>query len=184
MVAVTASAAALENRPPESASVVFSDDSETVVLFIQMNAATARDVRSLSVFGDGRVVLSRGPDGESPIDTKETRLARAEVEDLLELCIVGRLASYDPMSLNARRRTALGGRPFSAPDGAPTLAVMFQVENARLGDTDLGRVRGSVTEFAVDLGAETFPGFPEYRSLAALQSYLLESFRREGMPLR
>lgn len=157
----------------EAVSFVYSDDPRTSVLFVQEEWSSTGDLRSLIVFGDGRMQLSNGSAGAEP-EVRNSTLSTGRLDALIRQVVEDGLADYDAPTMEARLRSRVGDAIPLESDG-PLVTVLVSLEELERE----GRVRSPIST-RIQLGsprllATAFPDFPEFQGIVRLMDFLGEA---------
>lgn len=130
-------------------------------------------VRSLTLFGDGRVELTHNVDGEF-----EYRLEFQDVQSVLGGAVHHGLAEYDAMAVRARKLALREGKPFpGSPDG-PNVLVLLSVDDYKRGDYSVANAERKITMKDPRFSAKFFPQIPQFQGVADLVEWTLLIFER------
>lgn len=157
---------------PDYSDAVFSvpADPTRAVLHVTI---TSMDmiVRSLTLYGDGRVELTHNVDGES-----ELQLEFQDVESVLEGAVRHGLAEYDAMAVRARKLTLREGKPLPGSLDGPNVLVLLSVDGYKRGGYSAPTVERKITMKGPRLSARFFPEIPQFQGVVDLVDWTVSKF--------
>ena len=162
---------------------VASTEAQRAVLFVAVMSPQTGMNRSMTLYGDGRLVLAELSASREVIKERDLQLTAAESRDLLDLAINHRLAEYDETDVRARE---LRGKTTSGAEGvfdaATTIARIALDSYSRDGHV-AENLEKEIQVYGVKQAARSFPDIIEYQGLKALQDRLYEFWSSVGWPL-
>lgn len=189
LVASLALSSGTEAKPLESAGdpgdVEFtaSTDSQRAVLFVGVMSPQTGMNRSMTLYGDGRLVIAQLGPSRQVIKEKALQLPTDESHELLEIAVNHRLAEYDEADIRARElrgKTTPGSE--GALDATTTIARISLDSYSRDGHAT-ENLEKEIQVYGLKQAALSFPDITEYQGLKALQDRLYNYWSSVGWPL-
>jgi hypothetical protein len=156
-------------------------DPARVVLFVQSERPGAAVRDTMTLYGDGRVALSRYQEGT--VERREMRLPASEVDALVRQVVDDGLADFDPVTIRARQIEAHGNFHPKSSSG-PLVKVLISLESLQRGEGPAAPVEKTIDFMSPQLSAERFPEIREYAGLVRLLDLLQGLFVRAEVATR
>ena len=185
-VGVLAGRAAMPLEPGSNQGTVefvASTDAHRAVLFVAVMSPQTGVNRSMTLYGDGRLVLAELVTSRKVIREREFQLTLEESRDLVELAIDHRLAEYDETDVRARE---LRGKTTTGAEGvldATTTILRIALDSYSREGHVAEDLEKEIQVYAVKQAARNFPDIIEFQGLKALQDRLYQYWRSTGWPL-
>lgn len=161
----------------EKAEFTYSSDPAKLVLFVSSSAGLSGKVRSMALYGDGRLEL-RVNRGSEVLETHDRLLTFEESKELIRVAIAHGLAEYDSTRLYAEKlKRSEGQLPASGHDFTK-LTVLLSLESYQRGSTKQEEVEKTIRSEALELEARAYRDLLEIRGLVALSREMSNQFRR------
>lgn len=159
------------------ASFTFSADPAAVVLSVQYAGGLSGTVERLTLYGDGRLELSRGR-GPHIQSREELKLEFEEMNALLKTAVSHGLAEWDGTRIRVRQMELNRGKEFNAPTDHPTATILLSLEDYRRGQYVASDVDRTIRCYAPYLVDEHYPKILEIRGIVELLDRMNDSFAR------
>ena len=148
-----------------------------VVLFVQSIRPSAGVRESITIYGDGRTLLSRdAPGGEISSAEGELKLDATRIDRVLEEVVASGLADYDPTTIRARELTRGDGfRPRSS--SGPLVKILVSFDSIERKSQLSADVHRQIEMMSPQLAAEHYPEIREYAAVVMLLDFMEQIWR-------
>lgn len=168
---------------PKSIQYTASADARRAVLFLAVMSPQTAINRSMTLYGDGRLVLAELGAERQVLREKEFRLSDEESRELLELALDHNLAEYDETDVRARQ---LRGKVTPGAEGvidAATTILRIALDSYSCDGRIVEDLEKEIHVSGVKSAAQRFPDILEFQGLKALQGRLYHYWDAAGWPL-
>lgn len=145
-------------------------DPTRAVLHITITPMDMR-VRSLTLFGDGRLELT-----DTRLGELSGQVEFSEVVKVVSSAVRAGLVEYDPMAIHARQLTLKEGKQFPPRPDATSITLLLGVDDYRRGSFEVDRVHKRVSLRDAAFKAKHFPQIPQFKATADLVEWMSVKF--------
>lgn len=170
-----------KGEPPYTEATFSYPSDPTRVLLQVTTGAMDMTIRSMTLYGDGRLDLEVRSGTQTVVSEYTRDLEPAEVEAMLRLAVDHGLAEWDGTRIRAHQLRERGGRGYLPPTDTTRATIVVALEDYRRGDYKVEHVEQLIRLQAPRFTSEFSPGIPELKGVADLVDLLdAEMLRAEG----
>jgi hypothetical protein len=175
-------AAAIDSSAPArsvESEVTFTrtHDPGRVALFVQSTRPSAGVRESITIYGDGRTVLSRKAPGDEISSAEgELQLDATRIDLLFDSVVRGGLADFDPTTVRAQElRRGDGFRPRSS--SGPIVKILVSLDTLERDGRLSSGIHKKIEIMSPELAAEYYPEIREYQAVLVLLEFMERVWR-------
>ena len=153
-----------------------STDATKMLLHVRYFGGLGASFQSLSLYGDGRLVLKRGR--KNKVEQEHTDYLNSdEGQVLVRMAVDAGLAEWDGTAFLAKCLEANAGRPVTVPSDAMRAVVLLSLDNYSRGTYTRGPLEQKIDLAGPKFLARHFPDLSEADGVSKLVDELLNRLR-------
>ncbi len=168
------------SEPQAKRTFSYSRNPSNVVLFVHAFGSMKGAEASISIHGDGRVLVTHRPGRNLEEVTREMRLDQGEVEQALREMIDLGIADWDTTRIEAEQARESGGRIVGVADGE-IVHVALSLEEYKNGTWETRDLEKNIRVTSPDLHSLRFPTIEEFQGVARARQLLWKLQKDAGL---
>lgn len=164
----------------EPIDFTYSRDPDEVALFVAVMVPQTALYRSMSLYGDGRLLLARMASDMSIVERHELQLTIEHVETLIGLAAGAKLPEFDLDSIAARVAREQGELDLPVGADYATTIVNIALEYYSNGDVSMNDVDKRIEVRASSAAAAMNPNVSEFQAIEELKQRFYEFWDSAG----